>query len=113
MVQTISSINLQAGSKLKFYNCKNTVGFDIDGKMDNQENEFDNGYCSWDMVTGRSGTYFRAWDTHFKISGADVAIEKFIEPWYYDDDTPTGTGDKGAPLFQNGWSMCSGLVNVS
>merc|ERR1712156_1299504 len=103
--------NFKAGSKLKYYNCKNTQGFEIDGKMDNQENEFDNGYCFWDMVTGSSGPYFRAWDTHFQLRGEDFAIEDLLETWYYDDDTPIWFGDKGAPLFQNGWSMCSGLVN--
>jgi len=103
--------NFRAGSKLKYYNCKNTNGFVIDGKMDDQEKEFDNGYCSWDMVTGTSGTYLRVWDPYFKLSGLDIPVEELVESWYYDDDTPTGTGDQGAPLFQNGWSMCSGLVN--
>ena len=80
--------------------------------MDSEEEQFDNGFCSWDMVTGNSGTYFRAWEPHFKLSGIDLPIEELMEAWYYDDDSPTGTGANGAPLFQNGWSMCSGLVNV-
>ena len=105
---------LQAGSKLKYYNCKNTIGFEIDGKMDDQENEFDKGYCSWDMVTGSSGTYFRTWDPYFKLADLDIPIEEFVEPWYYDDDTPDHFNNKsGAPVLQNGWNMCSGLVNVN
>ena len=80
--------------------------------MDSEEEQFDNGYCSWDMVTGNSGTYFRTWDPSFTLLGLDLPIEELMESWYYDDDSPTGTGANGAPLFQNGWSMCSGLVNV-
>ena len=80
--------------------------------MDSEEQQFDNGFCSWDMVTGKSGTYFRTWDPYFKLSGIDVPIEELVESWYYDDASPIGTGDKGAPMFQNGWTMCSGLVNV-
>ena len=98
---------------MKYYNCKNTHGFDIDGKMDEQENGFDKGYCLWDMVTGSSGTYFRTWDPHFKLADLDIPIEEVIEPWYYDDDTPDHYNNRtGAPVFQNGWNMCSGLVNV-
>ena len=104
---------LQAGSQLKYYNSKNTQGFNIDGKMDSQEMEFDNGWSEWEMVTGNSGTYFRAWETSFSLLGIDLPIEELVEMWYYDDDSPTGTGDRGAPEFQNGWSMCSALVNVS
>jgi len=103
--------NFKAGSQLKYYNSKNTQGFNIDGKMDSQEMEFDNGFAQWDMVTGNSGTYFRAWDTRFSLEGIDLPIEELVEMWYYDDDSPIGTGDRGAPEFQNGWSMCSALVN--
>ena len=82
--------------------------------MDEQENGFDKGYCLWDMVTGSSGTYFRTWDPHFKLADLDIPIEEVIEPWYYDDDTPDHYDDKtGAPVFQNGWKMCSALVNVN
>ena len=99
---------------MKYYNCKNTNGFDIDGKMDDQEKGFDKGYCSWDMVTGSSGTYFRTWDTYFKLAYSDFQIEELLETWYYDDDTPDHYNDKtGAPVFQNGWNMCSALVDVN
>ena len=56
------NILMQRGAYMKFYNCRNKNGFDIDGSMDQFERKFDQGFCNWEMVSGKSGTYLRTID---------------------------------------------------
>ena len=83
-------------------------GFTIDGQMDENELNFDNKFCPWDLVTGKAGTFYRVFDLDVSIL-EDASI--FLESWYYDDASPVDLGDKGAPLFLNGFTMCSALTN--
>ena len=57
--QTDHMLWLQEGSDLTFYNCRNKEGFSVNGQMEENEQNFDTGFCEWDMVTGPSGTFFR------------------------------------------------------
>ena len=96
---------------MTFYNSRNKDGFIVDGQMTENENAFDKGFCSWEMVTGSSGSFLRVIDPLVHFQDIDFPIEMLVESWYYDDASPIGTGDRGAPLFINGWSMCSALTN--
>ena len=40
-----------------------------------------------------------------------ITVDQVMEGWYYDNDTPIGLGDKGAPVFENGFNLCSALTN--
>lgn len=105
-------INFKEGSDLKFYNCRNMEGFDVDAwSMDSNEDAFDNTFCPWQLVTGPSGSYLRAINVEHDLEtffgpGAED-LEDVVSAWYYDNDSPSGVGSYGAPEFSNGWSMCS------
>ena len=96
---------------MKYYNCKNTNGFQVDGFMSEDELNFDNTFCTWEMVTGSSGTYLRVNNPIFDSPEIDLPIQDVIESWYYDNAIPIGEGDGGAPIFENGFAMCSARLD--
>ena len=109
---------------MKFYNCHNHEGFDIDGVMDEKELKFTSDFCQWQMVSGPSGTLLQSLDFEQNMFGGLDKGEIF-KNWYYDNGTPfaPGLGSAGAPLFldpylvslfpngTNGFHMCSALLD--
>ena len=97
---------------MKYYNCHNKNGFDIDGKMNSDEENFDNKFCTWEMVTGDSGTFLRVFDININWV-IDIDPKTLLESWYYDNSSPSKTkvGSGGAPLYPNGFSLCSALLD--
>ena len=83
--------------------------------MTSNEENFNNNYCSWEMVTGESGTFVRVFDMNFDFTGLidDVSPELLLDMWYYDNATPISTfgGSQGAPKYPNGFSLCSALLD--
>ena len=96
---------------MKYYNCKNTKGFQIDGHMSEDELNFDNTFCAWEMVTGPSGTYLRVNNPVFDSPIIDLPVSLLLESWYYDDNAPIGTGNKDEPTFENGFHLCSARLD--
>jgi hypothetical protein len=97
---------------LTFFNQHNQNGFQVDGFMDTPEKQFDNTFSPWEMVSGHSGTYFRAIDILF--NGPDTEFQnpkEFLDSWYYDSNTPIGETEDGAPFFENGFTVCTALLN--
>ena len=108
---------------MKFYNCHNQKGFDVDGKMDSDETNFSNKFCPWQMISGPSGTLLQSLD--FEQNFAD-GMEKaeILKNWYYDSGTPMGlNGHYESPLYldpyfldkfpngTNGFHLCSALLD--
>ena len=105
---------------MKFFNCKNRKGFDIDGKMDPNELNFNNEFCPWQMVTGPSGTFLKSFDFEQNFAPG-VEKDKIFKNWYYDNGNPSTKSPDGVPVFidpyfddkfQNasiGFHMCSAL----
>lgn len=80
--------------------------------MDSNEENFNKTFCNWEMVSGSGGTYFRAIQPYYIAPGSkDNTFEDVFESWYYDNASPIGIGDNGAPMFDNNWSMCSAIMN--
>ena len=107
---------------MKFYNCHNREGFNIDGKMDANEMNFSNEFCPWQMVSGPSGTFLQSLDFEQNFAeGQDKG--DILKNWYYDNDTPLGLGHYESPLFMDpyfldkfengtfGFHMCSALLD--
>ena len=98
---------------MKYYNCRNSGGFDVDGQMSTNENNFDNRLCTWEMVTGNSGTFLRIFDFNF----TDLDPEDDFQSWYYDNSSPDTTNSApaaalGAPWFPNAnFALCTGLLD--
>ena len=97
---------------MKYYNCHNKNGFDIDGQMNADEDNFNNKFCTWEMVTGDSGTFLRVFDININWV-IDIDPKTLLESWYYDNSNPSKTkvGSGGAPLYPNGFSLCSALLD--
>ena len=72
---------------MKFFNCNNREGFDIDGTMDINEINFDNNLCKWQMVSGPSGTFLQSFDFEQDF---DTSLENgdIMKNWYFDMSTP-------------------------
>ena len=104
---------LQANVPMKYYNCRNNGGFNVDGQMSTNENNFDNRLCTWEMVTGNSGTFLRIFDFNF----TDLDPEDDFQSWYYDNSSPDTTNSApaaalGAPWFPNAnFALCTGLLD--
>ena len=107
---------------MKFYNCHNREGFNIDGKMDANEMNFSNEFCPWQMVSGPSGTFLQSLDFEQNFAeGKDKG--DILKNWYYDNGTPFGLGHYESPLFLDpyfldkfengtfGFHMCSALLD--
>ena len=107
---------------MKFYNCHNREGFNIDGKMDANEMNFSNEFCPWQMVSGPSGTFLQSLDFEQNFAeGQDKG--DILKNWYYDNDTPFDLGHYESPLFMDpyfldkfengtfGFHMCSALLD--
>ena len=98
---------------MKYYNCRNNGGFNVDGQMSTNENNFDNRLCTWEMVTGNSGTFLRIFDFNF----TDLDPEDDFQSWYYDNSSPDTTNSApaaalGAPWFPNAnFALCTGLLD--
>ena len=105
---------------MKFFNCKNRKGFDIDGKMDPNELNFNNEFCPWQMVTGPSGTFLKSFDFEQNFA-TEVEKDKVFKNWYYDNGNPSTKSPDGVPVFidpyfndkfqnaSNGFHLCSAL----
>ena len=79
--------------------------------MSLHENQFDERFSEWEMVTGASGTFVRAIQLKHDL-GAWYGTDEFMRSWYYDNDTPTERiGDHQAPEYPNGWSLCSATLD--
>ena len=107
-------INFQAGVPLTFHNCHNKKGFQVNGKMDASESEFNKEFCHWEMVTGASGTFLRTIDLKNDLEnwfGGRTDENLFMRSWYYDNAIPHSMGNREAPEYSNGWSLCSALVD--
>ena len=100
---------------MKYYNCRNNGGFNVDGQMSTNENNFDNSLCTWEMVTGNSGTFLRIFDFN-----TDLVPEDDFQSWYYDNSSPDTTSPPpaaaafalGAPWFPNAnFALCTGLLD--
>ena len=95
---------------MKYYNCQNKQGFNIDGRMDIFEENFDESFCNWEMVSGKSGTYLRAINLDHDLEdwfGPDL----FMRSWYYDNSFAYDVDDFGAPIYPNGFALCSSTLN--
>ena len=86
------------------------MGFDINGKMDQFEDQFDEGYCNWEMVTGKSGTYLRTIDLKHDLENW-FGPESFMRSWYYDNSKPIDVDDFGSPIYPNGFALCSATLD--
>ena len=95
---------------MKFFNCRNKMGFDVNGKMDEFEDQFDEGYCNWEMVTGKSGTYLRTIDLKHDLDDW-FGPESFMRSWYYDNSKPIDVDDFGGPIYPNGFALCSATLD--
>ncbi len=85
-------------------------GFKADGEMDENEQKFDPTLCQWDLLqSATSGSLLRAWNPTFSHYSGDLG--DLLENWYYDDANPVGLGSHDAPVFANGWTMCSARMN--
>ena len=111
---------------MKYYNCKNREGFNIDGKMDDKELSFIDDFCPWSMVTGPSGTLLQSFDFEQNFA---IGVDKgdVFKSWYYDNGKPLHVDGiplhvDGAPVFSdpayfsdkfqnatNGFHLCSAL----
>ena len=100
---------------MKFFNCHNKEGFKIDGEMSQDEENFNENLCTWEMVTGESGTFLRIFDIFTDLSTwvANLPPSLFLQSWYYDNATPVRdrVGSGGAPNYPNGFSLCSALLD--
>lgn len=80
-----------------------------------EENNFDQRYCPWEMVTGASGTFLRVIDVVHDLGDwfgyEDINANDFMRSWYYDNAIPSSLGDSGAPEHPNKWSLCSATVD--
>ena len=101
---------MQRGAYMKFYNCRNKNGFDIDGSMDQFERKFDEGFCNWEMVSGKSGTYLRTIDLRHDLEKW-FGPESFMRSWYYDNSLPIDFDDFGAPVYPNDFALCSATLD--
>ena len=108
---------------MKFYNCHNREGFNIDGKMDANEMNFSNEFCPWQMVSGPSGTFLQSLDFEQNFAEGQNKGD-ILKNWYYDNDTPLGlVGSYESPLFLDpyfldkfengtfGFHMCTALLD--
>ena len=95
---------------MKYYNCHNKNGFDIDCHMNSDENNFNNQLCTWEMVTGDSGTFLRVFDLNIKWL-VDINPSQLLQSWYYDNSSPSKSELGSAPLYPNGFSLCSTLLD--
>ena len=100
---------------MKFFNCNNREGFDIDGTMDINEINFDNNLCKWQMVSGPSGTLLQSFDFEQDF---DTSLENgdIMKNWYFDMSTPLPgvAGHLKAPVYPyapNGFHLCSKLLD--
>ena len=100
---------------MKFFNCNNREGFDIDGTMDINEISFDNNLCKWQMVSGPSGTLLQSFDFEQDF---DTSLENgdIMKNWYFDMSTPLPgvPGHLNAPVYPyapNGFHLCSNLLD--
>ena len=100
---------------MKFFNCNNREGFDIDGTMDINEINFDNNLCKWQMVSGPSGTLLQSFDFEQDF---DTSLENgdIMKNWYFDMSTPLPgvAGHLNAPVYPyapNGFHLCSKLLD--
>ena len=100
---------------MKFFNCNNRNGFDIDGTMDLNEANFNNDLCNWQMVSGPSGTLLQSFD--FQQDFTDKTNGEIMKNWYFDMATPGVPSDPtfGAPVYTTvppvGFYLCSFLQN--
>ena len=83
--------------------------------MNSEEENFNNEFCTWEMVTGESGTFIRVFDLTMDLSNWNVHLKPkdLLEMWYYDNASPQSQkgGSEGAPHFPNGFSLCSALLD--
>lgn len=106
----------KAGIPMTYYNCHNPQGLPIDG-VDDGPDAFNKSFCTWEMVTGQSGTYLRTIDIqHDLLDWAhypNYDPSAFINHWFYDNEIPEcyDCGSKGTAKHPNGWSMCSSRMN--
>ena len=95
---------------MKFFNCHNTEGFNIDGKLDVN---FANDFCPWQMASGSSGTLLQTLDVEQDIHPGE-GPEAIFENWFYDNESPTLTHPDGFPIYpydDSILSICSTLQN--
>ena len=83
--------------------------------MSEEEENYNHGFSSWEMVTGEVGTFMRAIDVIHDLGDwfgePDIKPDQFMRSWYYDNAVPSGNGDNGSPEHPNKWSMCTGNLD--